>query len=67
MGEVYRLLAAALFCLLSASVRRFTSLGVYFEGSSFAFLGSLLLGVAGAEHGKESGRAKRAVGVSGGR
>lgn len=66
VGEVHRLLTAALICLLCSPIRRFTSLGVHFERSSFAFLGSFLLSITGAEHGKESRGAERTVGVSAG-
>lgn len=66
VGEVHRLLIAAFVCLLYSSVRRFTSLGVHFERSSFALLGSFFLGITGAEHGEESRWAERTVGVSAG-
>lgn len=61
VGEVHRLHAAAFVFLLSG---RFTPLGVHLERSSFAFLGSLPLGVAWTNHGKEGGGAERAVCVS---
>lgn len=68
MGEVHRPLSAAAFiCLCCSSVRRFTSLGVHFERSSFAFLGSFLLDITGTKHGKEGRGAERTVGVSAGR
>lgn len=66
VGEVHRLLTAAFVCLLCFSVRRFTSLGVHFKRSSFAFLGSFLLGITGAKHGKESRGAECTVGVPAG-
>lgn len=61
VGEVHRLLTAVVVCLLDSSVRRFSSVGVDFERSSFAFLGSFLLGVTGTKHGKEGGGAERAI------
>lgn len=69
IGEVHRLLTAAVFCLLCRSVRRFTLIGFHLERSSFAFLGSLPLDIMctpGAQHGEESRQAKCAVGVCGG-
>lgn len=66
VGKVHRLLSAAFVCLLCSSVRRFTPLGVHFERSSFAFLGSFLLSISGTKHGKESRRAECAVVASAG-
>lgn len=67
VGEVRCLLTAAFVrLLLCLSVGRLIPLCVHFERSSFAFLGSFLLRVTGAEHGIESRWAECTVGVCGG-
>lgn len=64
VGEVYCLLTSAFFCLICCSVR-FILVAIHFERSSFAFLGSFLLSVTGAKHGKESRGVECTVAISG--
>lgn len=47
------LLTGTILRLCSSSLRRFSSMSVHFEGSSFAFLGSFFWGINRAKHGEK--------------